>query len=125
MRSTNHKRALFGSVSIIIVKVQVVLIIVIFVFVWIILLLADPSYVHVSSGCLYTFSVLVEILFQNFTVAIKSKDLDGGENVFTVDGFAFLVFTFFTGLAGDEGNELRDALLDGLLGIFGDFGVLW
>jgi hypothetical protein len=124
MRSINHKRALFGSVSIIIVEVQVILIIVVIVFVWFIFLLADSSHVHVSSCRLYTLSVLVEVLFQNFTVTFKTEDLDGGEDIFAVDGFSFLVFTFFTGFTSDEGDEFGDALLDGFLGIFGDFGVL-
>jgi hypothetical protein len=50
--------------------------------------------------------------------------LDRREDVLTIDSFSFLVFAFFACLARNERNKLRDAFLNGLLGILGDFGII-
>lgn len=57
-------------------------------------------------------SVLCEVDEQHFTVLIESQGLQSVEDVVARDGLAFLVGSFFSGLRGDEGDELGSAFLD-------------
>ena len=74
--------------------------------------------------CLDTLSVLCQVHFENIAISLEAQNLNWRKNVFSIDGLSFLIFAFFAGLAGDEGNELWDALLNSLFCIFCYFGIV-
>jgi len=118
------KKAPF-NLSILIGLINIEVIIIIVIFVRLVFFLANRTQINVPSCGLYTFSVLVEVKFQYFTIPFKSENLNRRKDVFAVDGFPLFVFAFLAGFTCDEGNELRDAFLYCLFCIFGDFGILW
>ncbi|KAI3441099.1 uncharacterized protein J3R85_002773 [Psidium guajava] len=67
--------------------------------------------------------VPVEVHLEGGDVVLEAKGGHGPEEVVAIDGLALLALALVRGLAGDEADELRDALLDGLLGLLGDLGV--
>ncbi len=69
-------------------------------------------------------SVFLEVQFQIITITIKAKHSYRGEDVLPTDCLSLLVFALLACLAGDERDELGNALLDSLLRIFGNFGIL-
>lgn len=68
-------------------------------------------------------AVLVEIHLQRLDVLFESESAHRPQKVVTVDGFTLFTLTFVAGLTRDEADELRDALLNGLFRVFGDFRV--
>lgn len=77
------------------------------------------------SICPDTLPILSEIHFQDLIVSFKAQDLNWWEDVLSINSFSLLVFTFFTGLARNERNELRYTLLHSLLRVFCDFSIIW
>jgi hypothetical protein len=66
---------------------------------------------------------LVEVELERLDVVLEPQRGHGPEQVVAVDGLALLALALVGGLAGDEGDELGDALLHRLLGVLGDLGV--
>uniref|UniRef100_A0A0A9GEY4 Uncharacterized protein n=1 Tax=Arundo donax TaxID=35708 RepID=A0A0A9GEY4_ARUDO len=66
---------------------------------------------------------LVEVELERLDVVLEAERGHGPEEVVAVDGLALLALALVGGLAGDEGDELGDALLHRLLGVLGDLGV--
>ncbi|KAK3411591.1 hypothetical protein EUGRSUZ_I00332 [Eucalyptus grandis] len=67
--------------------------------------------------------VPVEVHLEGGNVVLEAEGGHGPEEVVAVDGLALLTLALVRGLPGDEADELRDTLLDGLLGLLGDLGV--
>lgn len=65
--------------------------------------------------------VLLQVQLQRFDVVVESQGGHGVENIFPVDRLPTFVVAPVTRLGRDEGDELRDALLDAFSGILGDF----
>jgi hypothetical protein len=68
-------------------------------------------------------AVLVEVPAHGVDVVVEAEGAEGPADVVAVDGLALLLVALVGGLAGDEADELGDALLNGLLGLLGDLGV--
>jgi hypothetical protein len=68
-------------------------------------------------------AVLVEVPAHGVDVVVEAEGAEGPADVVAVDGLALLLAALVGGLAGDEADELGDALLHGLLGLLGDLGV--
>jgi len=56
-------------------------------------------------------------------VVVETELAHGPEDVLRGDGLALLALAAVVGLAGDEADVLRHALLDRLLGVVGDLGM--
>lgn len=70
-------------------------------------------------------AVLVEVDLERLNIIFESESSHGPKEVVAVDSLAFLSLTLVGGLASDEADELRNALLNRLLCVFGDLAVGW
>ncbi|CAH9123279.1 unnamed protein product [Cuscuta epithymum] len=68
----------------------------------------------------FQLPVLIEVHFERGDVILESEGGDRPEDVVAVDRLPLLPLALVGGLAGDEADELRHALLDALLGVLGD-----
>ena len=68
-------------------------------------------------------AVLVEVPAHGVDVVVEAEGAEGPADVVAVDGLALLLVALVGCLAGDEADELGDALLHRLLGLLGDLGV--
>mmetsp|Transcript_12965 Transcript_12965/g.55332 ORF Transcript_12965/g.55332 Transcript_12965/m.55332 type:complete len:218 (+) Transcript_12965:1950-2603(+) len=68
-------------------------------------------------------AILVQVHLERLDVLLESERAHGPQQVVAVDGLALFALALIARLAGDEADELRDALLDRLLGVLGDLRV--
>lgn len=68
--------------------------------------------------------ILGEVNLERFDVLVKAEGGHGPEEIVSVDGLALFLQALVRGFGRDEGNELGDALLDSLFGVFGNLCVL-
>lgn len=65
---------------------------------------------------------LCEMYLERLRVVLEPQRGHGIQDILPPDGLALLHVALLGGLRGDEADELGDALLDALFGVFGDFG---
>lgn len=61
--------------------------------------------------------VLGQVRLERLDVLVEAQGTHGPQYVVTIDRFPLLLQALVRGLRRDEGDELRNGLLDGLLGI--------
>lgn len=74
---------------------------------------------------LLALAVPLQVPAHGVGVVIEAEASHGMADVVAVDGLAPLPAAPLGGLAGDEADELRGALLDGLLGALGYLSLRW
>lgn len=75
-------------------------------------------------GPLQRLAVLAQVELEDVDVTLEAQGIDRPQQILPIDSLALLILALLAGLARDEGDKLRDALLDSFLGVFGDLGVL-
>lgn len=71
----------------------------------------------------HAFAVFCKVHLQYLIVSLEAQNLDRWQYILPVDRLPLLVLALLAGLARNERNKLRHALLNSLLGVLGDFGV--
>lgn len=72
----------------------------------------------------HAFAVFSKVHLQYLIVSLEAQNLYRWQYILPVDRLSLLVLALLAGLARNKRNKLRDALLNSLLGVLGDFGVI-
>mmetsp|Transcript_6719 Transcript_6719/g.24225 ORF Transcript_6719/g.24225 Transcript_6719/m.24225 type:complete len:236 (-) Transcript_6719:121-828(-) len=71
-----------------------------------------------------SLSELLQVHLEGLHVVLEAEGGHRPQQVLPIDGFPLLPLALVAGLTRDEGDELRDALLHGLLRVLGYLGVV-